>query len=94
MFEIIKSYRRNNDKIGAIKNEDARIIYNEAEKRETFARYFQGFKATPAKEQIIEDWDEIFKEDETPREKLSDIKFEIKEIIDVIKASIFSEFVS
>ena len=44
-------------------------------------------QATLAKDQIITDWYEIFEKDKTPKEKLADIQFNVKEITDIIKAS-------
>lgn len=70
---MTKSCRIYKYKVRTIKNEEGKIVYNEAEKREPYAKCFENPQTTLAKHQIITDWNQIFEEHETLRDKLADI---------------------
>ena len=51
IFDMIKRYRRNKNKVGSIKNKDSKIVYNDSKKRKTFENNFKSLQAMPVKDQ-------------------------------------------
>ena len=85
MFNYIKQFKRPSATIGPIKNPEGKIIYNENEKRETFANFFEGLQTTPKPEHIISDWDELFKVSDTDKPTLSNESISYEEVRNIIK---------
>ena len=56
VFDYIRGFKKNTAEIGAIKDNNGKIIYKEHEKREGFADYFEGLQASPKAEHIVVDW--------------------------------------
>ena len=84
VFDYIRGFKKNTAEIGAIKDNNGKIMYKEHEKREAFADYFEGLQASPKAEHIVVDWKEMFEENDN-KAKLSKLQFSVEEFQTVLK---------
>ena len=85
LFEIIKNFKRENNKIGALRDSEGKLVHSESKKRQMFEEYYKSLEANPKPEHVITDWNEIFKETDDNKPKLSKITIDEEDVKNVIK---------
>ena len=85
VFDHIRSFKRETNEIGAIRNSQGLLIHKEEEKRKEFTSFFQSLQTTPLPEHVITNWDDIFEIENNDKPKISEINVTVNEVEQVIK---------